>query len=73
MLKDNLRHIKNFKSLSEQKLIRIRQHQTGSGWEHSRNKSQGKGFYREGAEAKQGSYLICCSLKPSWLFAIGCP
>lgn len=27
---------------------------------------------RESAEAKRGNYLIGCSLKPSWLFAIGC-
>ena len=29
--------------------------------------------YREGAEAKKGSYLVGSSLKPTWLFVIGCP
>lgn len=37
VLKNRLRHIKHFKCLFKQKLIGIRQCQTGSGWEHSTN------------------------------------
>lgn len=51
MLKDKLRHTKNFKSSFEQKSIEIGKHQTASGYEHSINKNVGRD-YREKVDTK---------------------
>lgn len=39
--------------------------QTGSGEEHSADRSQGKDLSRKSAETKKENYLIGYSLKPS--------
>lgn len=57
LLKDKQRYIKFFKSLLEQALVQIRQHQTESGW-GSRQWEFGKGFYTVDVDAKQENYLI---------------
>lgn len=72
-LKDILSCIKKFKSLFEQKLIPVGQCQTGSGQEHSSDKSWGKGLCRKGPEAKKGNYLVGYKFKPNWLFVSSCP
>lgn len=74
LLKDKLRHIKNCKSLFEQEWVPIcrAKPEVSRGGDFA-NISQGKDWSREGVEAKKGNYLICYSLKLSWLFVIGYP
>lgn len=57
MLKNELRYIKNFKSLLQQKLTGIRQ-PPGSGWGHSAARSQGRGSYRKSLQTRQGNYWL---------------
>lgn len=52
LLKDKLRHMKNVKSLFQQKLIQFGQCQTRSTWvtsnqKHLMEKCEGQNFYRE--------------------------
>ena len=73
LLKDKLRHIKNLKSLFEKNQFKS----LGSAKPEVVNSSpstrtRGK-TYRETEAAKEGNYLIGYSLKPNWLFVVGCP
>lgn len=72
MLKGKLGHT-DFKNLFEQKLIKIGQHQTGSGLEPSTDRSW-RETYREEVEAKQGDHLIGSSLSHCliWESQVGC-
>ena len=73
MLKDKLRHIKNFKSLRGQK-IDSSQGVSNHKWLGALHKQKpGKDLCKESAEAKKGNYSIGYSLKLRWLFVIGCP
>ena len=73
LLKDKLRYTKILKSLFEQSLIQIRQHQTESDYEHTRT-GTGRGFYGVDAEAKQGNSFDWLLLKqlPYMGKPIGC-
>lgn len=71
--KNKLRHTKTVKSLFEQRLIRIRQHQARCGQKHSTDRSQLEDLCRENVEAGKVNHLIGYSLKLGWLFGIGCP
>ena len=53
MLKDKLTYVKNFKSLFEQKLIGIRQHQMGSGWKHESQGTKGDRLTRENVKERK--------------------
>lgn len=71
MLKANL-NIKIFKNLFEQYSLQTAQCQTGSGF-RSFLQTGIRGKKHKGVEAKKGNYCIGYSLKPNWLFLIGCP
>lgn len=68
-IKDKMKHFISFKSLSK-KSIGMGQCQTGRGQVLSACTSSGRDLEKA---PKKGNYLIGCSLKPDWLFVIGCP
>lgn len=62
LCKGKLKQVKSFQSLFEHTMIRIREPQTKGGQGHLVDGRQGKGFYREDKEAKQGNDMLGYSL-----------
>ena len=74
-MKDNLRYIEFFfYSLFEQKSTRFRQCQNQKWSGALEQQDLGKNFYREEVGAKQGNYLIGCSLSVYFIrkMLVGC-
>lgn len=72
LIKDKTEEYSDLKSLHEQKSIQVGWSQTEHGLGGSTGRSPGRGFDGEYG-SKERKLLIGYSLKPSWLFAAGCP
>lgn len=70
MLKDNLRNIKNFKNLFEQKIY-CNQAVSNHKWLGMLSRQEPGDGHTQSVAAEKGKYSIVYSLKLSWLFVVG--